>query len=130
MDRKELMELFNHRPRNSLLVTSNRKGEVNAAVYGSPRMINENTVVLASRESRSYRNLRENPHAAIVVVEPGEIGRSSKGIRVYLELTAIETEGDLLKEFKEQVASRAGKESAEKLHAAMRFKIIEVRPLV
>jgi hypothetical protein len=130
MNRSELMELFNHRPRNSLLVTSNRKGEVDVAVYGSPRMIDENTVVLASRDSRSYRYLRENPHAAIVVVEPGEIGRNSKGVRVYLEVTAIETEGDLLAEFKKDVASRAGKESAEKLHAAVRFRITEVRPLI
>ena len=130
MDRKEVMELFNHRPRNSLLITSNRKGKVNVAVYGSPRMIDENTVVLASRESRSYQYLRENPEAAIIVVEPGEIGRGSKGIRVYLELTAIETDGDLLNEFKKDVAGRAGKEAAEAIRAAMRFRITEVRPLI
>jgi hypothetical protein len=130
MDRKELMELFNHRPRNSLLVTSNRKGEVNAAVYGTPRMIDENTIVLASRDSRTYRYLQENPLAAVIVMEPGEVGRNSRGVRVYLELIAIETEGELLRTFKQDVAGRAGKESAAALHAAMRFRILEVRPLV
>jgi hypothetical protein len=130
MDRKETMEYFNHRPRNCLLVTSNGKGKVNVAVYGSPRMIDENTVVLATRESRSYQYLRENPEAAIIVVEPGEITRASKGVRVCLELTAIETEGDLLQEFKEAVARRAGKESAVGIKAAIRFRITEVRPLV
>ena len=80
MDRKELMDFFNQRPRNCLLATSNGKGKVNMAVYGSPRMIDENTVVLSTRESRSYQYLRENPEAAITVVEPGEIGRDSKAI--------------------------------------------------
>ena len=32
MDRKELMDFFNHRPRNCLLVTSNDEGKVNVAV--------------------------------------------------------------------------------------------------
>lgn len=130
MDRKELVELFNHRPRNSLLVTSSKKGKVNVAVYGSPKMIDENTVVLASRESRSFRYLQENPEAAIIIVEPGVMGRESKGIRVYLELTATEREGELLEEFKKEVAGRAGKQAAEAVRAAMRFRVTEVRPLV
>ena len=130
MDRKEVMEFFNKRPRNSLLITSNGSGKVNVAIYGSPRMIDENTIVLATRGSRSYEYLRENPAAAIIVVEPGEMSRASKGMRLYLEVTAIETEGDLLNNFKTDVASRAGKEAAERLKAAIRFKITEVRPLV
>ena len=130
MDRKETMEFFNHRPRNCLLVTSNGKGKVNVAVYGSPRMIDENTVVLATRENRSYQYLRENPEAAIMVVEPGEISRASGGVRISLELTAVETEGDLLQEFKEGVARRAGKEAAVGIIAALRFRVTEVRPLV
>ena len=130
MNRKEIMEFFNQRPRNSLLITSNRKGKANVAVYGSPKMIDENTVVLSTRDSRSYQYLRENSEAVLMIAEPGEMTRKSKGIRVYLEVTAIETEGDLLNKFKTDVAGRAGKESAEALKAAIRFKITEVRPLV
>jgi hypothetical protein len=130
MDRKELMEFFNHRPRNCLLITSNDEGKVNGAVYGSPTMINENTVVLSTRENRSYRYLRKNPQAAMIVVEPGEISRASKGIRLYLEMTAIEVAGELLDNFKVEVGRRAGKEAAEGIKAAIRFKITEVRPLV
>ena len=130
MDRKELMDFFNHRPRNCLLVTSNDEGRVDIAVYGSPTMIDENTVVLSTRENRSYQYLRKNPQAAMIVVEPGEISRASKGVRIYLEMTAIETTGDLLDKFKVEVGRRAGKEAAEGIKAAIRFKITEVRPLV
>ena len=130
MDRKELMEFFNKRPRNCLLCTGNKNGEVNMAVYGTPQMIDENTVALAARDRRSYQYLMENPKAVITVVEPGEIRPDSKGARVYLELIAVEKEGELLDQFKESVASRAGKKSADSLQAALRFEITEVRPLV
>ena len=48
MDRKEVMEFFNKRPRNCILCTATNQGDVNVAVYGSPRMIDEDTVVLES----------------------------------------------------------------------------------
>ena len=35
MDRKELMALFNKQPRIGVLATSNKLGNVNAAVFGS-----------------------------------------------------------------------------------------------
>ena len=130
MDRKEIMEFFNKRPRNCLITTANGKGDVNVAVYGSPQMIDENRVTIAVRNSRTYENLRENPKAAIIVMEPGEVKHDSKAVRVYLELAAIETEGELLNQYKDTVAKRLGKESADGLLAAIRFKIRDVRPLI
>ena len=130
MDRKEVFEFFNKRPRNCLLCTANKNGDVNVAAYGTPQMIDENTVAFAARDRRSYQYLMENPKAAIIVVEPGEIKPDSKAVRVYLELIAVETEGELLNQFREAVASRAGKEAADTLQAAMRFEITEVRPLI
>jgi len=130
MEQKEVMELFNKRPRNCLICTANTEGEVNVAVYGSPRMINEDTVVLAVRNNRSYQNLQKNPKAAIIVVEPGEIKHDSKAVRVYLEVSNIETDGDLLDQFREEIGARAGKEVADSLQAAIRLKITGVRPLI
>ncbi|MCK5255154.1 MAG: pyridoxamine 5'-phosphate oxidase family protein [Deltaproteobacteria bacterium] len=130
MDRKEVLEFFNKRPRNCLLCTANKNGDVNVAAYGSPQMIDENTVAFAARDRRSYQYLMENPKAAIIVVDPGEIKHDSKAVRVYLELIAVETEGELLNQFKEAVASRAGQEAADALQAAMRFEITGVRPLI
>jgi hypothetical protein len=93
-------------------------------------MIDEDRVVLGTGDKRSYQNLRENPKAAIIVTEPGEIKHDSKAVRVYLEVTAIETEGKLFDEVKEGVAGRAGKAAAENLQAAVFFRITEVRPLI
>ena len=130
MDRKEVMAFFNKRPRNCILCTATNQGDVNVAVYGSPRMIDEDTVVLGTGDKRSYRYLKENSKAAIIVAEPEEIKHDSKAIRVYLEVTSFDTEGDLFNEVKEGVASRVGKQAADGLQAAIRFKVTEVRPLI
>ena len=61
MDRKELMEMFNKYPRIGALATANKEGDVNVAVFGSPRMIDENTVVMGIGNNRTYRNLQRNP---------------------------------------------------------------------
>jgi hypothetical protein len=130
MSRKELMALFNKYPRIGTLSTVNTEGEVNVAVFGSPRMIDENTVVMGIGQNRSLRNLERNPKAVFIVMEPGETVMDWKGARVYLEATDMETEGKFYDEIKQNIAKAAGKQASEMIHAAIRFKITEVRPIV
>lgn len=130
MDRKELMEVFNKRPRIGTLSTSNGKGEVNVAVFGSPYMVDENTVVMGIGNNRSFRNLKENPNAAFIVVEPGKGLTDWKGARVYLKAVAIETSGAFFDSIVEGIRKVAGDMAARMIHAAIRFEIREVRPIV
>lgn len=130
MNRQELMTLFNKRPRIGSLSTANQKGEVNVAVFGSPQMIDENTVVMGLGKNRTLRNLQENPKAVFIVMEPGETVFDWKGARVYLEALDIQTGGGFYDQIKDNIAKAAGKEAAQMIHAAVRFKIAEVRPLV
>jgi len=130
MNRLEVMELFNKSTRIGTLSTANRKGEVNVAVFGSPQMIDENTVIMGIGRNRSFRNLQENPNAAFIVVEPGKTALDWKGARVYLEAMDIESGGGFFEEVKAGIARAAGKETADMIHAAIRFRITEVRPIV
>ena len=130
MNRQEVMTLFNKFPRIGTLSTSNKEGDVNVAVFGSPRMIDEDTVVMGIGQNRSYRNLQRNPKAAFIVMEPGKSVSDWKGARVYLEAVDMETSGDFYDEIKNNIAKIAGKEAAERIHAAIRFKITEVRPII
>ena len=130
MDRTEVMNLFNKRPRIGSLSTANQKGEVNVAVFGSPQMIDENTVVMGIGRNRSFANLQENPRAVFIVVEPGETVMDWKGARVYLEALAIETGGGFYEQIKENIAKAEGTAAADMIHAAIRFRITEVRPIV
>ena len=130
MERQEVMTLFNKFPRIGTLSTSNKEGDVNVAVFGSPRMIDEDTVVMGIGQNRSYRNLQRNPKAAFIVMEPGKSVSDWKGARLYLEAVDMETSGDFYDEIKNNIAKIAGKEAAERIHAAIRFKITEVRPII
>ena len=130
MDRKEVMELFNKRPRIGALSTANSKGEVNVAVFGSPQMIDENTVVMGIGKNRSLQNLQENSKAVFIVVEPGKGLIDWKGARVYLEVAKIETEGGFLDQIKESITKQGGKQAGDMIIAAIRFNITEVRPIV
>jgi len=130
MNRNEVMELFNKRPRIGALSTANKKGEVNVAVFGSPQMIDENTVVMGIGKNRSLANLRENPHAVFIVVEPGKTVMDWKGARVYLEVLAVETGGGFYDQIKDNITKAAGKAAGDMIRAAVRFKIVEVRPIV
>jgi hypothetical protein len=130
MDRKELMTLFNKQPRIGTLSTANKLGDVNVAVFGSPQMIDENTVVMGIGENQSFRNLQRNPKAVFIVMEPGETVMDWKGARVYLEAIDIETSGEFYDKIKHNIAKAAGQQAANMIHAAIRFKITDVRPIV
>jgi hypothetical protein len=130
MGRRELMELFNKYPRIGALATANKEGDVNVAVFGSPRMVDENTVVMGIGENRSYRNLQRNPKAVFIVMEPGETVMDWKGARVYLEAVDLVSEGEFYDQTKQNIAKAAGVQAARMIQAAIRFKITEVRPIV
>ncbi len=89
MDRKQVMKMFNKETRIGVLATSNKNGDVNTAVFGSPRMIDEDTVIMAIGDNRSLQYLQENPKASFIVVEPGEAPTDWKGARLYLEMDPL-----------------------------------------
>ncbi len=130
MDRKDLIELFNKWLRIGALSTANKEGDVNVAVFGSPRMVDENTVVMGIGENRSFRNLQRNPKAVFIVMEPGQTMMEWNGARVYLEAVDMETSGEFYNQIKGSIAKAAGQQAADVIHAAIRFKIKEVRPIV
>ena len=130
MERKQVMEMFNKEARIGALATANKNGDVNVAVFGSPRMIDENTVIMAIGDNRSFKNLQENPKASFIVMEPGGAPTSWKGARLYLEVSSFERYGEVLDSFREKIRKVAGDRSANAIVAAIRFNIVDIRPLI
>jgi len=64
-----LMKYFNKSPRFGVLSTSSNDGKVNSAIFGSPHMIDEHTVVVATAKNRTLANLLENPNAVYIIME-------------------------------------------------------------
>ena len=130
MNRKDVMKMFNKESRIGALATSNQSGDVNAAVFGSPRMIDDDTVIMAIGDNRSFKYLQENPKASFIVVEPGDSPTEWKGARLYLEMESFERYGEVLDSFRSKIRKIAGDKSANAIIAAIRFKIKDVRPLI
>ena len=126
----KLMEYFNKLPRMGCMSTSGKDGRVNVACFGSPRMVDEKTVVMAVRKNRTFDNLRENPNAVFMIMEPGKTSLEWKGMRVYLKLKGYETSGENLEKARVQAAKAAGEEAAKALYAVLTFQIEEVRPII
>lgn len=127
-----LMDYFNKQPRIGVLSTANRDGEVDAAIFGSPRMVDEKTIVVALGKNRTFEYLQENPSAVFIIVEQGEGATLEgwKGLRVYLRMKEYATSGDILEDYKREAAQVVGEEAMAMIHALVKFEISEVRPLV
>ena len=126
----KLMEYFNKQPRIGTLSTAGKDGKVDVAYFGSPRMIDEKTVVMAIRKNQTFANLSENPNAVFMILEQASAPPGWKGVRVYLKMTDSQTSGQKLEMMKKAIAEKAGEETAKSMHAALTFEVTAVRPLM
>ncbi len=124
------MDYFNKAPRLGALASADKSGKVDVAVFGSPRMIDEKTVVMGLGNNRTFSNLQQNPHAVFIIMEPGNTLPEWKGIRVYLTMKSSATSGPLLDDYKAQITKAVGPQAAAMIHAAVTFGVDEVRPVV
>ncbi len=119
---KYLMEYFNKQPRLGTLSTADIKGNVDCAYFGSPRMVDEKTIVMGTGKNRKYSNLLENPNGLFLIMEPGKTLNDWKGVRIYVEMKEHETSGQKLDQIRAAIAEKAGPDVANKMiHAALNF---------
>jgi hypothetical protein len=126
---EKLMKYFNKQPRLGTLSTSGKDGRVNVAYFGSPLMTDPKTIFMGLGNNRTLANLKENPWAAYMIMEPGNTLPEWKGVRLYLKVTEIETEGNKLEQIRRLIAEKAGPNAAKGIQAAVTFEVIEIRPL-
>jgi hypothetical protein len=126
---EKLMGYFNKQPRLGTLSTAGKDGRVNVAYFGSPQMTDPNTVFMGLGNNRTLANLKENPWAAYMIMEPGKTLSEWKGVRLYLKATEVETEGKKIEKIRTLIAEKAGPNAAKMIQAAVTFEVIEIRPL-
>jgi hypothetical protein len=107
-----------------------KDGKVDCAVYGSPQMIDEKTVIVALSRGRTFANLEENPHVVFMIMEPGAGVLDWKGIRVYLNMLEYADSGPKLETYKNQMARIVGEQAAGMIAVLATFEVTEVRPLI
>lgn len=125
----KLMDYFNKQPRLGCLSTANKAGKVNVAYFGSPRMVDEKTIVMGLGKNRTFAYLQENPQGVFMIMEPAQSPTEWKGVRLYVKMMGCDTSGEKYENFKAQVAKVAGETAAKLIHAAVSFEIYEIKPL-
>jgi hypothetical protein len=113
----------------NVLSTANKAGETNVAMFGSFLLTDDTTMMLMLGENNSYANLKENPHASLLVVLPGNTGMKTEGCRIYLKLRSVEDSGDMFDRMKAGVRAKVGN-AAEMLKHLVVFDIVKTRPIL
>lgn len=92
-----------------VLSTADARGQVDAAIYSRPHIMDDGTVAVIMRDRLSHANLQSNPHAAFMFIEDGP---GYKGKRLFLTKLREEKETDLLYQLKRK--ERSPEEDAER----------------
>jgi hypothetical protein len=109
-----------------VLATADKSGNVDAAIYSRPHILDDGSVAFIMRDRLTHSNLNSNPSAAYLFIEktPGY-----KGKRLFLTKVREEEDTQLLKDLKRRCISP--EEDAEKgAKFLVMFKINKILPLV
>ncbi|MBW2093964.1 MAG: pyridoxamine 5'-phosphate oxidase family protein [Deltaproteobacteria bacterium] len=127
---KEIVETVNKPGRIGTLGTANKQGQPNVAYFGSPRLMEDGTIIMGLGSNRTLKNLGENPLAVFFCVSEGPVTFKTPGYRLYLKVREIQKEGAILDGVKEAIAKHAGPGAAKMIVAGVVFDVTGVRPLV
>lgn len=117
-----LNDYFANTEGTGVLATANVAGDVDAAIYAAPHVMDETTIGFIMRPRRSLANVDQNPKAAYLFWENAP---AYKGVRLSLQKSGVET--DLKKVNLLRRSHHGGDEDKAVL---VYFKVTEVRPLV
>lgn len=127
---ESVRDLINNPRRVGVLSTADRQGRPNVAVFGSPYMPDDLTLVMGLGDTRTAQNLLETGRAAFLSVLPAENPARTRGTRIYLKVRVIEKSGPNLEAVKQRIRQAAGDRAASRIHYAVFFDIVESRPLI
>ena len=121
----ELADYFENTEGIGVLATADSEGNVDAALYARPHIIDEKNVVFIMNERLSYKNLASNAKAAYLFLEKGG---GYKGKRLYLTKVRQETDPKLIDSIRRRPANEY-KDSDSKKYLVY-FTIDRIRALV
>ena len=93
----DLKSYFDQTKGLGILSTANYDGQVDAAVYSRPHVMEDGTVAFIMRNRLTHHNLQTNPHAAYLFKEEGT---GYKGKRLFLTMINEEKESNRLYELR------------------------------
>lgn len=95
----DLVKYFEDADGFGILSTADDAGNVDAAIYAKPQVIDNDSIILVMREKLSHHNIQRNPKAIYTFIEDVPTNR---GVRLYLSMKHEETNQSLAKKIIEQ----------------------------
>ena len=89
----ELKEYFESTEGNAILSTADGNGQVDAAIYSRPHIMDDGIIALIMRDRLTHHNLQSNAHACYMFIEKGP---GYKGKRLFLTKVREEQDSELL----------------------------------
>lgn len=89
----KLAEYFERKPGTGILSTANSDGEVDAAIFATPHVLEENRIAFIMRDRLTHKNLQSNPYAIYLFMEDGGF---YKGVRLFLKKIKEDTNKKLI----------------------------------
>ena len=121
-----LEDYFENTSGVGVLSTADEKGKVNAAIYGRPHFMDENTVAFIASDRLTHANLKKNPSAIYLFKEDG----SYKGYRLYLAKTYEEKDSPLIQQLRRKKYKGMGRKYDMESKFLICFHIEKVLPLI
>lgn len=121
----DIREYFKDVKGLGILATADDQGKVDAAIYATPHIMDENTIAFIMPDRLTHNNLQSNSHAAYLFKEdsPGY-----KGTRLFLSKNSEEKDTELLKSLRRKKYAR--EECEEEARYLVSFTVDKRLPLV
>lgn len=89
----KLDDYFQNTSGIGILATSNKEGEVDAAIFATPHVIQDDQIAFIMRDRLTHKNLQSNPFAAYLFMENDGL---YKGMRLFLKKIKEDTDQKLI----------------------------------
>jgi len=110
---------------HGVLSTANDKGEVDAAMFAKPHVMDDGTVAFIMQDRLTHANLQTNPQAAYLFIEAEpKDGKKWAGKRLFLKKTSEEKDTDRL-----YAMRRHNRERGDKVRFLVFFEVAKELPL-
>ena len=121
-----LGEYFGSVSGTGVLATADSAGRVDAAIYSTPRVMEDGTVAFIMRERLTHQNLQSNPWAHFLFIEAG--GRTG-GVRLHLKKLREDDNPDLIAQMTRRHISADEDRALGPKHLVY-FSVEQVLPLI
>ncbi len=122
----KLCEYFDQADGFGVLATADEQGKVDAAIYGRPHFVDEETLAFIAADKLTHANLQVNPHAVYIFKEAGHY----EGRRLYITKLSEEKDSPLIEEIRRKKHPEGESKHKSGSKFLIYFHLDKVLPLI